>query len=66
MQVTRKYATKFSGAGSEVVDDRSPVSYNTTHDRGYESFGEVARDIERLLEVVWVSGTRKSTFSLFA
>ncbi len=66
MQVTRKYATKFSGTGSGAVDHPGPVSYDTTQDRGYESFGEVARDIERLLEVVWVSGTRKSTFCLFA
>lgn len=46
MDITRKYAKKFSGEGGE-----GDV-------RGYKSFKEVARDIERLTDVVWVSGTR--------
>jgi len=28
-------------------------------DRGYASFGEAAKDIERLLDIIWVSGTRR-------
>lgn len=26
--------------------------------RGYESYGELARDLEEVIDVVWVSGTR--------
>jgi len=27
-------------------------------ERGYESFGQVAKDLENVVDVVWVSGTR--------
>ena len=26
--------------------------------KGYEGFGEVAKDLERVVDIVWVSGTR--------
>ena len=35
--------------------------------RGYESFGELARDMEGVIDVVWVSGTRTSShLAIFA
>ncbi|KAI9807478.1 MAG: hypothetical protein M1825_005418 [Sarcosagium campestre] len=49
LQVTRRYAKKYSNASStESGDDEV---------RGYESFKEVGKDVERLIDVVWVSGT---------
>lgn len=48
MDITRKYAKKFSSGEEEEEEEV----------KGYESFKEVARDIERLTDVVWVSGTR--------
>lgn len=46
LEITRKYAKKFSGEEGE-----GDV-------KGYETFRDVARDMERVLDVVWVSGTR--------
>lgn len=47
--VTRRYAKKFMGA----VEGEGAS-------RGYEKFKEVAQDISKLVDVIWVSGTRKS------
>ncbi|KAI9848297.1 MAG: hypothetical protein M1837_000561 [Sclerophora amabilis] len=46
LDVTRRYAKKFSGEESESGGVR-----------GYERFGEVAGDVDRLVDLVWVSGT---------
>ncbi|KAI9797190.1 MAG: Ribosomal RNA-processing protein 7 [Piccolia ochrophora] len=48
LQITRKYAKKFSGDGEGEAEAEV---------RGYESLKEVGRDMERLVNVVWVSGT---------
>lgn len=37
-----------------MEDSRTPKDEGS----GYEDFGEVARNIERVVDVVWVSGTR--------
>jgi len=42
--------------GNEAGDSKDNIG-------GYGSFKEAARDIEKLVDVVWVSGTRKSSFS---
>ncbi|KAI9872079.1 MAG: hypothetical protein M1830_002088 [Pleopsidium flavum] len=52
LNVTRRYAKKFS-AGL----DNTPGDGDDEAGRGYENFGEVARDLEALVDVVWVSGT---------
>jgi hypothetical protein len=33
-------------------------------DAGYSSFSEVAKDLDALVDVVWVSGSRRPPFSL--
>jgi len=48
-QVTKRYAMKHGGEEGEHKDNIG----------GYGSFKEAARDIEKLVEVVWVSGTRE-------
>jgi len=53
LNVTRRYAKKFS---ARLEDHPGGESERTG--RGYEDFGEVARDLEALVDVVWVSGTR--------
>jgi len=66
--IQRKYAMKFSGEDNEademgggitVVNTHNPMRPgHTSHvEAGYESFREVARDIEKVVEIVWVSGT---------
>lgn len=53
--VNRRHAKKFSrvyeGQGGGEGEEQ---------ERGYENFKEIGRDIEGLIDVVWVSGTRMS------
>ena len=46
LQINRRYAKKFSEAGSGS-------------DAGYKNFDEVVYDVNPLFDVVWTSGTRK-------
>lgn len=65
--IQRRYALKFSGENDEADDmggglaaasiPGMPKRQSIGADAGYESFREVARDIEKVVEVVWVSGT---------
>ncbi|KAI9682170.1 MAG: hypothetical protein M1817_000224 [Caeruleum heppii] len=48
LQVSRRYAKKFSTSD----DDNAPETV-----KGYARFSEAARDMERLVDVVWVSST---------
>ena len=52
LTINRRHAKKFSSA---YEDPSQPASQT---ERGYESFQEVAKDIEGLVDVLWVSGTR--------
>ncbi|GFF55781.1 hypothetical protein IFM51744_08724 [Aspergillus udagawae] len=49
LKINRRHAKKFSS----TYDDQSQQDL----ERGYESFQEVAKDIEGLIDVLWVSGT---------
>lgn len=66
--IQRRYAMKFSGEDNEVDEmgggvlaTHATMSTRANHTRhveaGYESFREAARDIEKVVEIVWVSGT---------
>lgn len=48
LRITRRYAKKFSNEPSDA-DDAS----------GYTNYDEVVADIDSLVDVVWISGTRK-------
>ncbi|KAK2796847.1 hypothetical protein FQN50_009408 [Emmonsiellopsis sp. PD_5] len=48
LAINRRHAKKFSSAFADDDGDGS---------RGYESFKEVARDVEGIVDVLWVSGT---------
>jgi Subunit 11 of the general transcription factor TFIIH len=50
LRVSRRHAKKFSRAIGQQEQ--------TEDDRGYESFREVVKDLEAIIDVVWVSGTR--------
>ncbi|MCJ1301168.1 hypothetical protein MMC08_003967, partial [Hypocenomyce scalaris] len=50
LDISRRYEKRFN-AGME--GSRMPKGERM----GYESFGEVGRDLEGVLDVVWVSGT---------
>lgn len=58
MTINRRHAKKFSSA----YEDPSQPGSQT--ERGYESFGEVVKDIEGLVDVLWVSGTRMFNLAL--
>jgi hypothetical protein len=51
-KVNRRHAKKFSSAidGPDELEDKD--------ERGYESFKEVVKDVEAIIDVIWVSGTR--------
>ena len=51
--VSRRYEKRYN---SEFEDEPS----SDIEGRGYESFGELTKDMEALIDVVWVSGTRKA------
>lgn len=48
LRITRRYAKKFS---NEMLDKDDA--------RGYTTYDEFVSDADPLLEVVWISGTRK-------
>lgn len=49
-QITRRFAKKQGGIDQYAQDE-------TTGTRGYHSFKEAGKDIERVADIVWVSGT---------
>ena len=50
LAINRRHAKKFSSSYEDL--DR-PAS-----DRGYEGFGELAKDVETIVDLLWVTGTR--------
>ncbi len=51
LAISRRYEKRFN-IGLEGDDVSDPES------RGYESFAEVAKDLDSVQDVIWVSGTR--------
>jgi hypothetical protein len=76
LAINRRHAKKFSSAFEQPPsgaqsgglphgsDGRREADLETEKERGYENFKEVARDVESLVDVLWVSGTR-AFISLF-
>lgn len=64
LRINRRHAKKFSS----VIDDQNDADggdkdKDEEQTKGYESFKEVVKDIEEVIDVVWVSGTREFFFS---
>ncbi|KAL5339295.1 hypothetical protein BJX70DRAFT_161955 [Aspergillus crustosus] len=64
LSINRRHAKKFSSAYEQANTSGITSQQNGSRqpgindkERGYESFGEVTRDIEALVDVLWVSGT---------
>ncbi|KAF5866788.1 hypothetical protein ETB97_009946 [Aspergillus alliaceus] len=55
LTINRRHAKKFSSAFDDQAQQES--------EKGYESFKEVAKDIEGLVDVLWVTGTREDADS---
>ena len=54
LEISRRYEKRFNpGSGKEAEAD--------TKARGYETFGEAAKDLDAITDVVWVTGTRRTT-----
>ncbi len=54
LRINRRYAKKFSSDRDEVGEEAS----------GYDDFEDVVKDLDHVLDAVWVSGTRKPKSSL--
>ena len=79
LHVQRKYAKRMGGVDSSIGDigrvgdgdadmNNNDAVISTAaaiegEEKGYVGFAEAARDIESLLDVVWISGTRECLFS---
>jgi hypothetical protein len=72
LRVSRRYAKKFQGVeegGVEGLRERqlgspgSGGSYGAV--KGYTSMKEVAKDLDEVVDVLWLSGTRKFGFYFF-
>ena len=50
--ISRRYEKRFN---ANMEEDGSP---SDVEGRGYEEFGSVAKDLESLADVIWLSGTR--------
>lgn len=50
LEISRRYEKRFNA-------DFEDEATSGIQGRGYESYGELARDLERVIDVVWVSGT---------
>lgn len=59
LAVNRRHAKKFSSAyeGADA-QGQGQGQQGQGSERGYESFKELVRDVEGLVDVIWVSGTR--------
>lgn len=50
LAINRRHAKKFSGNFADPSE--------ADRDRGYESFREVVKDINAIIDILWVSATR--------
>lgn len=63
LRINRRHAKKLSS----VIDDQNDAEDKDKDEeqaKGYESFKEVVKDIEEVIDVVWVSGTREYFYVL--
>lgn len=56
--ISRRYEKRFN---TDFEDEAT----SGIEGRGYESYGELARDLEGVIDVVWVAGTRKEGHWLY-
>lgn len=59
-RLNRRHAKKFSSAysGSDEAEREVTTDQEEEDVPGYESFKEVAQDVDRIVDILWVSGTR--------
>lgn len=53
MHINRRFAKKFNAESTQPEDAQDEAS-------GYTHFWEVAEDLDKVVETVWISNTRKS------
>ena len=59
LAVNRRHAKKFSSAYEGAnAQAQGQTQQGQGSERGYESFKELVREVEGLVDVVWVGGTR--------
>jgi hypothetical protein len=49
LHISRRYVKKFALEEDEELDEKAP---------GYKSLGELCKDVEALINILWLSGTR--------
>ena len=57
LEISRRYEKRYN----DGLEEKEQLP----KDHGYESFGEVAKDLESVVDVVWVSGTRRGFYISF-
>lgn len=62
-RINRRHAKKFSSAysGKDEAETEDTKDQKEADVPGYESFKEVAEDVDRIVDILWVSGTRMSS-----
>ena len=55
LHISRRYEKRYNAKFLEQKDDDEV--------KGYDSFAQMANDLGSILDVVWVSGTRKCSYS---
>lgn len=57
LKIQRRYAKRGEDALEEEQDDPNAI--------GYKTFAEAAKDLEKLVDLIWVSGTRKHSLRFY-
>lgn len=67
LHIQRRFAKREVTDVDSVEANRPDVSKDLKEERveGYKSFGDAAKDLNSLIDVVWISGTRKILYLCF-
>ncbi|KAG8533687.1 uncharacterized protein KY384_001428 [Bacidia gigantensis] len=57
LNVSRRYEKRFSAKLGNEDGDKEGIPIGDTEMKGYNGFAEMARDLNAVIDVVWVSGT---------
>ena len=56
LRISRRYEKRFNADLGDEDPDKGDIE-----GRGYKSFGEMVKDLEAVIDVVWTSGSRRMT-----
>ena len=65
LDISGRYERRFN-TGLDPDQGEEDLAMNDEIDKGYEKFADLAKDLESVLDAVWVSGTRMLTYVCYA